>query len=481
MSAIPGPGVVSAANTAVKNAGQTVKTAVTNGAKVVVNTAINGAKNATQALEQAPFSIKTVLLVLLGIFAIVGAVWALMNSRVYAVAKADIGNAPTPANNQAFADEMTRKLITTTDEMATKRQPILGSGEGGGRVAAGASAGEGGLAVIEPADRLFANFYVLGARLAGFLGTLASGGLYAEDRAVEFALKKGCRLFLLEIDYLERAPEVPVLVYRDEAGNNLARNVGSIGRVIRALKKYTKDQKLIGDDPLIVVLYVRRTPGETAATKESLNFMGAIAAELQSVVPYLYKKPASGMFTEADLVKQPLEDFANRVVIFTNADTTGFTGSAGATFTDARRLDHYVHARLYGGQEKGKIDGLELPKAGTAVGAKANSYEYFLTIPKNLHNADDTRNTWTMAMSPTLDKVPDDVQLDTVMEKLGVQGIVVDSFADEMGAIYAPKRFATYSYVAKPAEARLKAPASANVAPTPSNLNPNGGALNMRQ
>jgi hypothetical protein len=266
-------------------------------------------------------------------------------------------------------------------------------------------------------------------------------------------------------------------VYRDEAGNNLARNVGSIGRVMRALKKYTKDQKLIADDPLIVVLYVRRTPGETVADKVALNFMGAIAAELQSVVPYLYKKPASGVFTDADLVKQPLEEFANRVVIFTNADTSGFTGSAGATFTDARRLDHYVHARLYGGQEKSKIDGLELAKAGQTAGAKANSYEYFLTIPSNLQNADDTRNTWTLAMGPTLDKVPNDVQLNTLMDKLGVQGIVVDSFAKDMSAIYAPKRFATYSYVAKPADARMKAPATANVAPPSTKMNPNGGAL----
>lgn len=458
----------------------------TNKAVAVANKAIEAtnmvAKNAVSSLSEAPFSATTVLLILVVLFGIIGFVWWFMNSRVYQTVKTDLGNAPTTTNNQKFVDEMTRKQIPIADTLFAEHRPIIGSeGGGGSKLSAGATPGEVGLASTDmmPADRLFVNFHVLGTRLGGFLGNQSRAGIYSEDRAVELALRKGCRLFLLEIDYLNRAPDVPVLVYRDEAGNNLSRNVGSLGRVMRALKKHTKDQKLIADDPLIFVLYVRRYPGETASAKESLNFMGAIAAEMQPIVPYLYKKPASGTFTEADLVKQPLEDFAGRMVVFSNADTSGFMGEVGATIPDARRLDHYVHARLYSGISKSPIDNLEATGPGKIAGSQVYSYNYFLTLPKDQQKADDARNTWTLAMSPTLDTPPTEAELNTIMDTLGVQGIVVDIFSDEedLGAVYKSNRFKTFSYVPKPLATRLKAPASGVVAPASIKSNANGGAL----
>lgn len=471
-------------NAAVNVAAAGAKAAAQKTLNAATISTLNASKNvaavAAAALEEAPFGVGTMLLVLVGVFALVGLVWWFMNSTIYKTIKSDIGSAPTPSNNKAFADELTRTQIPIADALMAEHRPILGSEGGGGR-GAGGTAGELGLAVPDmlPADRLLLNFHVLGARLGGFLGNTGSGGLYTEDRAVELALRKGCRLFLLEIDYLERAPEVPVLVYRDQAGNNLARNTGSIGRVARSLKKHTKDQKLVGDDPLIVVLYMRRLPGETASSKEALNFMGAVAAELQPLFPYLYRPPSSGTNTEADIFKQPLEAYANSVVVLTNADLSGFKGDNAATITDARHLDRYVHARLYTTTAKGPIDGLVQPTAGNVAGATVHSYDYYLTLPKADQKADNARITWTLAMTPSLDVPPSSTELDLLMDKLGVQGLVVDVFSDNVGLdnIYAPNRFKTFSYVPKSAAARMQPTPVGTIGPADKKGNAEGGVI----
>lgn len=466
--------------TAAANTGKAVATVITNTTKAV-NAAASAAATATTAsLEAAPFSVTTVLLVLVGLLAVVGIVWGFMNSRMYQTVKTDLGSAPTSANNQKFTDEITRKQIPIADALMAIHRPILGSEGGGGR-SAGGTAGEVGLALpdMAVADRLFVNFHVLGARLGGFIGNSATSGLYSADRAVELALRKGCRLFLLEIDYLERAPEVPVLVYRDMVGNNLSRNTGSIGGVMRALKKHTKDQKLIADDPLIVVLYMRRIPGDNPSSKEALNFMGAVAGELQSIAPYLYKSLSSGGITEADVLTQPLEKYANSIVVLTNADTSGFTSDNAATITEARKLNKYVHARLYSGTTKGPINNVEVPTNGSRAGAKVYSYDYFLTLPKTGQTADVARNTWSLAMTPSLDVPPTASELDLVMDTLGVQGIVVDIFSDEANAdtVFAANRFQTFSYVPKLKAARMGPAVTGTIASTTTNLAANGGVV----
>ncbi len=468
----------SAATTLVKAANTTLNAAAGAAASVAGVVASNASR--LVSLEAAPFSAKQVLLVILGLVVLFGLVWGFMNSRVYATVKSDLGSVPTPTNNQKFTDAITRNQIPIADALMAEHRPILGS-EGGGGKGTGGTAGEVGLALpdMAAAERLFVNFHVLGTRLGGFLGNSASGGLYSADRAVELALRKGCRLFLLEIDYLERAPEVPVLVYRDLAGNNLSRNTGSIGGVIRALKKHTKDQKLIADDPLIVVLYMRRIPGDNASSKEALNFMGAVAGELQAITPYLYKPPASGAITEADVLKQPLEAYANSVVVLTNADTSGFTSDNAATITEARKLNKYVHARVYAGSTKGPIDGLEDAKAGSLAGTKAYSYDYFLTLPSTGQTPDIARNTWSLAMSPSLDVPPSATELDLLMDKLGVQGIAVDIFSEGANSenVYAANRFKTFSYIPKPKATRMVPPITANVEPTNTRNNANGGVV----
>ncbi len=475
------------AATNVKNAAASTAKVLAKAANTVGTAAANVGKNisvtasaATATLEEAPFSVKTLLLIIVGLAAFFGLIWGFMNSRVYATVKSDLGSVPTPANNQKFTDIMIQKQIPIADALMAEHRPILGS-EGGGGKGTGGTAGEVGLALpdMAAAERLFVNFHVLGTRLGGFLGNSASGGLYSADRAVELALRKGCRLFLLEIDYLERAPEVPVLVYRDLAGNNMSRNTGSIGGVMRALKKHTKDQKLIADDPLIVVLYMRRIPGDNSSSKEALNFMGAVAGELQAITPYLYKPPASGAITEGDVLKQPLEAYANSVVVLTNADTSGFTSDNAATITEARKLNKYVHARVYAGSTKGPIDGLEDAKAGSIAGAKAYSYDYFLTLPTTGQTADTARNTWSLAMSPSLDVPPSATELDLLMDKLGVQGIAVDIFSEGANSenVYAANRFKTFSYVPKPKPTRIAPPVTGNVEPTNTKLNPNGGVV----
>ncbi len=335
--------------------------------------------------------------------------------------------------------------------------------------------------IADPTSALV-NYSVLGCRCAGYLGPKMNG-VFSEEEAIQLAIKMGCRLFIFDIDYLDRAPSTPVLVCRDGNGNLLSNNVGSIAKAAASIAAFTKKQRLAATDPIIIVLSVRRLPNKNASAKESIAFMQEIAAQLVPIQQYLMRSAPQGdvqqQRLEDVLFKLPIKTFENQILLLTNLDTRGFR-QLDIDVAPARNLDILVHARVYT-NENSALTYYSLPAKSATTAAVVQTQEYYENIPPANYEseADRTRNTWSMAMSVELEGPPDATVLDVLVNQLGVQGIIIDPFSAgaKESAVYTPDFFARRSFIPKPAAIAYKEPAVITIAPPDKRLDANGGML----
>ncbi len=338
-----------------------------------------------------------------------------------------------------------------------------------------------GSAVVDP-NQAFVNYSVLGCRCAGYLGPKMNG-VFSEEEAIQLAVKMGCRLFIFDIDYLERAPSTPVLVCRDANGNLLSNNVGSIAKAAASIAAFTKKQRLASTDPIVIVLSVHRLPNKNPSAKESIAFMQEIAAQLVPIQQYLMRSAPQGdvqqQRLEEVLFKLPIKTFENQILLLTNLDTRGFR-QLDIDVAPARNLDILVHARVYT-NENSALTYYSLPAKSATAAAVVQTHEYYENIPPANYEseADKTRNTWSMAMTVELDAPPDAAALDVMVNQLGVQGIIIDPFSAgaKESAVYSPEFFARRSYIPKPAAIAYKEPSVVTIAPPDKRLDANGGML----
>ncbi len=333
-------------------------------------------------------------------------------------------------------------------------------------------------------ERALLNFSVLGCRVAGYLGPKMNG-VFKEEDAIRNALSRGCRLFIFDIDYLERSPSKPVLVCRDENGNLLSNNVGSIAKAAASLAAFTRKQRMAATDPIIITLNVRRLPDKSPLARQNINFMGEIASQLVPLHPYLLRSVPQGdvqqQRLEEVLFKLPIQTYENQILLFANVDTRGFRQvEDAAAIPPARNLDLFVHARIYT-SENSALYYYQMPTANTTAAALVQTYGYYENIPANrvTAEADKTRNTWSMAMDAELEIPPNAGQLEKLVSELGVQGIVIDPFADPavLADVLSDAWFGKKSYITKPAEIRYKEPAVIAIAPADKRIDANGGML----
>lgn len=465
-------------------------------ASAVVNAsavAAAAAAAATAAItgEGEPTKTSTLFIVLAGLVAIIGAVIYLVKSQTVTNALKAPAIVPTESNNAQIAQQQINALAAESDRLAAQRAT-----EGFRSSAALSNRGQQPLEGFQaqaqaqvipagkrpqPADKALVNYAVLGCRVAGYLGPKMNG-VFKEEDAVRQALARGCRLFIFDIDYLERSPSAPVLVCRDTTGNLLSNNVGSIAKVAAAIAALTRRQRTAGTDPIIILLNVRRLPGKTALARESIQFMSEIAGQLTPIQPYLARSVPQGdvqqQRLEEVLFKLPIDVFENQVLLLTNLDTRGFR-QLDIAISPARNLDILVHARIYT-SENSALYYYQLPSANTTTPALMQTYEYYGTIPPNRvqAEADRTRNTWCVAMTPELDVPPTAAVLTKLVDQLGVQGIVIDPFAPAgLDAVFSADWFGKKSYISKPAELQYKEAAPITISPADKRLDANGGLL----
>ena len=342
-------------------------------------------------------------------------------------------------------------------------------------------------------ERALLNFAVLGCRVAGYLGPCMNG-VFAEESAVESAIKMGCRLFVLDIDYLDTKPSKPVLVCRDDLGNLLSNNTGSIQKVAASIIAYTRRQRGAGTDPILVLLNIQRLPGGQPKGRQALQFMSEIARQLSPMYQYLLRATEEGDAQQQRLqdvlFKLPITRFENQVILLANVDTSGFRDRDQGEFDPQRDLDLLVNARVYTNEDKA-LKNYQFPDSSKIASAVVNTWSYYTTIPAANYTSEieKTRNTFSIAMMRSLSKPPAPEDVDTLVNKLGVQGIVihpfpnVDEFASkEEGAtlaagVYAPTFFESFSFIPKAGLLRYKQPAPIIIPPADPKLNANGGIL----
>jgi hypothetical protein len=349
---------------------------------------------------------------------------------------------------------------------------------------------------VPPAkERALLNFAVLGCRVAGYMGPRMNG-VFAETEAIEAALKMGARLFVFDIDYMDKKPSQPVLVCRDENGNMMSNNTGYIEKAAASLVAFTRKQRAAGTDPILVVLNIQRLPGPEGNPKsrQALQFMSEVARQLAPMYPYLLKSTEEGDAQQQRLqdvlFKLPITRFENQIVLMTNADTSGFADSE-ETFEPQRDLNLLVNARIFS-NSGGTLRNYSAPISSTPAAAVANTIKYYLEVPPQNYNSEieTTRNIWSMAIAPALDEAPTGEQLDVLVNKLGVQGIVVHPFPNVDGqfntkketenmatGLYSKSFFGEYGYIPKPGSLRYKEPDAIVVPPADPKLNANGGML----
>jgi hypothetical protein len=286
-------------------------------------------------------------------------------------------------------------------------------------------------AQVQENENSFINFAPLTCQDTGYIGPLENG-VFAENDAVNMALRAGARCFVLNIDYHEDQtlpvelfgkPFDPRLIYRDAGGVVKCINTGEIKLVAQALANTAFSNTVSNpNDPLFVVLFFQREP--KGSLDDKLVYYSKVAEQLEPLIPYHLGQTPQGDYhrqqKQNDLIYQPITDFEKKVVVFCNVDTAIFRGK---NYAPTRDLDYFVHLRLfkestdtYGAT--GAVESRTMPRG------IVNSVANFSIIPQNKYKdtSDGTKMRWTMAYTNAATN-PSETSLKYMMQTLGVQSI----------------------------------------------------------
>lgn len=335
------------------------------------------------------------------------------------------------------------------------------------------------------------NFAPLTVAIPGFLGP-SMNGVFKERDATIAALKTGARCIVLPIDYHEdeslkpplfaRAGE-PCILYRDIAGTIRSLNSGSIEKVAQAIADLAwSDIVFQKNDPLILILYLKRTP--KPSTKEYLRYCSQIAKELNPLMPYLLTQTSIGSFNrqakQDSLLYDDLTFFEKKLLIFCNADLKIFrdTKSVGVVSVPTREdLDFWTHLQMFKQSEADFGATLQMGQ-NTFARAIVESQEYFTTIPENrVKDITDTgKIRWTLAMNAKLENPTVEVSK-SMLNKFGVQGIPLYFHQMDDVAKKTIDLWKNTAWLAKPPEIRFTKPDNFKPQDPSPKLNANQGVI----
>lgn len=329
-------------------------------------------------------------------------------------------------------------------------------------------------------ERALINYSVLTCNNAGYLGPYANG-IFREDDAVRIAFRAGARAFVLRIDTVDETKD-PVLVVRNNGGDKISNNVGSIKKTIDAIAKYAPSGA--ASEPIIITLFFNRLPSGNAYSAESQRFMQKVASSLGSL-----KNRHLGMTPQGDFRRQGLGDklfiydrseFDGKFIILTNADTKVFRQKP---VTASEDLDLWVHARLFA-EITEKIGITEVPRNAKMVSPRLETPSYFVNIPDERLPMAIARSKveWTMAMDAATPSVSASRQnLSIMLDKLGVCSVPVNIFDDNptelLSGAMAPDFYGIVSWRPKMPDLRYKKPKPITLASPSKQLDAKGGLL----
>ena len=343
-------------------------------------------------------------------------------------------------------------------------------------------------------EQNFVNFYAMGCRYTGYIGPMEDG-YFDPDVAVQLAVNAGCRVFVLEIDYLdeckgETVKYFPRIVVRD-AQNKLRIKYNSnrpicnspthsnIKDVCDKINFYAFAESCQNrTDPVVIVLYFLRQPPGSYKSKAVLDYYSNVAKALAPFQNRLLTNELDGgtfyrQKQEGRLLINKITDYNNKVLIFSNANTNGFREVQ--TYSPMEDLDFLVNLRLSYTQTR---LGVTSNDSGATFGV-LETVEDYLSIPSDRVDevVENTKLRWTICLTrdPTTAVSKSDYL--KVTNSFGVNCIPAMLFGENNDFMFTDTTFKTYSYMPKPEPLRyIKPPVVIPAEPNPS-TNANQGIL----
>lgn len=281
------------------------------------------------------------------------------------------------------------------------------------------------------------NYQPLSILQPGFVGP-AIDGVYDEVKGVTIALDKGARCFVLPIDFHEMptfdpklfAPRgAPCLLYRDAAGVIRSMNSGSIAKIAETLANYGfSNATNFRDQPMILVLYFVRSPDKDTDVARYLEYLSMVAKALSPLIPYHLNQTPDGAFTrqarQDEILYLSPKQFARKVLIFTNADTTPFRNTDALKiprYPVKEDLDYLVHLRMFKNSTM-PLGITQMANDKQFARGIIETLSYYTTIPpdRTSQTTDKTKIQFTLAL-PAPDALPSQEDTTTALATMGIQ------------------------------------------------------------
>ena len=336
--------------------------------------------------------------------------------------------------------------------------------------------------VIEKQDDMpeseqnFVNFYALGCRFTGYIGPMTNGYM-DPDVAVQMAVNAGCRVFVLDIDYLDdcvagtAAAYFPQLVVRDAQGKLIVRYTSNLPMCNNTQQSNLKtvcdkiNQYAFSDacqqstDPLVIVLYFHRQPPGSYKSKTVLDYYSNVAKALAPLQSRMLKNELDGgtfyrQKQEDRLLINKITDYSGKVLIFSNANTSGFREIA---YDPEEDLDFMTNLRLSYTQTKLGVTDNE---SGTTYGVLQTA-EDFTTIPQDRMDTvvEQTKLCWTICLAKDPRQPVSQQTYQQITNKTGVHCVPATLFDPSANDyLFSDKQFKTYGFIPKPKELRYVKP-----------------------
>ena len=335
------------------------------------------------------------------------------------------------------------------------------------------------------------NFAPLTVSDAGYLGP-GTDGLY-DTQAIRRALDMGFRGFSFNIDYYSGAPKdqnlfvgpgEPCLLHRDDQGVIRSRNCGRIDEMMTALAQQAFSRSLPnGSDPLIVMLNFKNVPDRVKNQGEYITFLKRVSEKIQPLAPTfldrLGETAFAGMSNPSLLFTQNFQALQNKTIIFTNINTDVFTQESTRNTPMAQNLRHWIHAQIFSlsSDTLPNDQVTEIQPKGTLMSTGMQDAMYFLnTPPDKIQDAQlKTNNVYTVVNPPEANKNLPLSDIETLMNKYGVQIIPFNLFVTPQETEAYFKYWGPYSWRLKPKNLQYVVVRAEPPKPISPRANANGG------
>ena len=309
------------------------------------------------------------------------------------------------------------------------------------------------------------NFYALGCRYSGYIGPMENG-YFNSDIAIQHSVNLGCRVFVLDIDYYEgngiTTTYIPRICVQDVQGKNMIQfndkyklndPVGEIRRVCESINTYAFSSACQNAaDPVIIVLYFHRKPPGSKNDTAVLTYYSKVAEALGPFQNRLITNEVhNGVFhrqkQEDNLLYGNITNYTGRVLIFSNADTSGFRDSI-VPYQPYKDLDFLVNLRLSYTETALGITEKDTPSFGIL-----QSVDNYTSIPADRMDAmkEQTKKKWTICLSsnPSIPVSPE--IYNKITSLYGINCVPAFLFDTEASSfLFAANLFEKNGYIPKP-------------------------------